>query len=103
MAPIEPQLLCGDVYSISEHGSFCTCAVVRPVCEPTYIMPVSGSTALPPSMFTPPLAPGAYHEHLYCAWPPPCAMPLIGDGGMKYGPMRQIFASFSAESLMAGV
>ena len=27
-------------------------------------MPVSGSAAVPPSMFTPPLAPGAYHEHL---------------------------------------
>ena len=25
--------------------------------------PVSGSAAVPPSMFTPPLAPGAYHEH----------------------------------------
>ena len=53
-------------------------------------------------MFTPPRAPGAYHEQLYCAGPF-LPLPSAGDAGMKYGPMRHFFASFSAESLMAGV
>ena len=67
--------------------------------DATYIMPVSTSTVAPPSIFTPPLAPGAYHEHLNPVLP----LPSAAAGGMKYGPMRQRLAIFSAESLMAGV
>src|SRR5207237_6851224 len=61
-APIKPQLSCGELYRNSEHGSFWSEIVLSPVWPPTYIIPVSGSAAAPPSMFTPPLAPGAYHE-----------------------------------------
>src|ERR1051326_5575350 len=53
-------------------------------------------------MFTPPLAPGAYHEQRYCA-APFAPLPSAGDAGMKYGPMRHFLASASAESLIAGV
>src|SRR6186713_647903 len=63
-APSNPQLSCIELYLNSEHGSFWSTMVPRPLCPPTNNMPVSGSAAAPPSMFTPPLAPGAYHEHL---------------------------------------
>src|ERR1043166_954218 len=101
-APILPQLLCGLVYSSSEHGSCWIEIVDIPLWAPTNSIPSSGSAAAPPSMFTPPLAPGAYHEHLYCAGPF-LPLPSAGDGGMKYGPIRQCCASFNAESLIAGV
>jgi hypothetical protein len=48
-------------------------------------------------MFTPPLAPGAYHEQSY--W----LLPSRAEPGMKYGPMRQRFASLSAASFISGV
>src|SRR5688500_3259147 len=63
-APPCEQASCGELKSNSEQGSFCTWAVLSPVCEPTYIMPVSMSTAAPPSMLTPPLAPGEYQAHV---------------------------------------
>jgi hypothetical protein len=53
-------------------------------------------------MFTPPLAPGAYHEHRVAVGPF-FPLPSAGDAGMKYGPIRHCCASFSAESRIAGV
>src|SRR5688500_15680424 len=75
-APGRPQLRAGELYRNSEQGSFWSTAVLSPVMPPTYIIPVSGSTAAPPSMFTPPDAPGAYHEH--GCW----LVPSFADGGM---------------------
>ena len=60
-------------------------------------MPVSGSAAVPLSMFTPPLAPGAYHEHGNLL------EPSLADPGMKYGPVRHACSSFNAAALISGV
>ena len=76
-APSSPQLSRGELYRNSEQGSFLRVMASTPVSAATYIIPVSGSTAAPPSMLTPPLAPGAYQEQGIAL------VPSVADPGMK--------------------
>ena len=102
-APGLPQLLCGDVYASSEHGSFLTSMVLMPLCAADVEhagLGVGRRAAVD------------VHAAARAGSVPRAAVLRSGrsspcrrraTAGMKYGPMRHFFASLSAESLMAGV